>query len=195
MSNENTTTFNGKSHRKTLADQLDRLDGIIDALASGLNETVAEVVKQAVSVAVQQAVEGLVQAVLTNPELLRGLIAKVMPTASTDNEPQSAEPSEPAKPSRLARACNWVRRSCAAFQQKLGKGLTAMRKRLWVVRRFKVQLITALGVGFTAGTAAYFAGPWLAAGVSAMGGIATTLAVQAGLWFRRVLSSSATAQP
>ena len=190
MSNENTTTFNGKSHRKTLADQLDRLDGIIDALANGLNETVAEVVKQAVSVAVQQAVEGLVQAVLTNPELLRGLVTKVMPT-----EPKLEEPSEPAKPSRLARACSWVRRSCAAFQQKLGKGLTTVRKRLWMVRQFKVQLLTALGIGAVVGTGAYFAGPWLAAGVSAVAGIATTLAVQAGLWFRRVLSSPAPASP
>jgi hypothetical protein len=191
MSNENTTTFNGKSHRKTLADQLDRLDGIIDALANGLNETVAEVVKQAVSVAVQQAVEGLVQAVLTNPELLRGLVEKVAPAAA---EPKPEEPSEPAKPSRLARACSWVRRSCAAFQQKLGKGLTSVRKRLWVVRQFKVQLLTALVVGGVAGAGAYFAGPWLAAGVSAAAGFATTLAVQAGLWFRRVLSTSAPAQ-
>jgi hypothetical protein len=194
MSNENTTTFNVKSHRKTLADQLDRLDGIIDALATGLNETVADVVKQAVTVAVQQAVEGLVQAVLTNPELLRGLVTMVMPV-STDNEPQSAEPSEPAKPSRLARTWNWVRSSCAAFQQKIGKGLTAVRKRLWNVRRFKVQLLTAFGVGVVAGTGAYFAGPWLAAGVSAAAGFATTLAVQAGLWFRRVLSRPVPVSP
>ena len=190
MSNENTATFNGKSHRKTLADQLDRLDNIIDALATGLNETVAEVVKQAVTVAVQQAVEGLVQAVLTNPELLRGLMAKAMPT-----EPKPEVPSEPAKPSRLARACSWVRGCCATLRQKLGKGLTSVRKRFWIARRFKVQLLTALGVGAIAGTGAYFAGPWLAAGVSAAAGFATTLAVQAGLWFRRVLSRTVPVQP
>jgi hypothetical protein len=192
MSNENTTTFNGKSHRKTLADQLDRLDGIIDALATGLNETVAEVVKQAVTVAVQQAVEGLVQAVLTNPELLRGLVEKVVPNTS---EQKPEEPSEPAKPSRLARAWSWVRSCCTALREKLGKGLRSVRKRLWMVRQFKVQLLTALGVGFTVGTAAYCARPWLAASVSAVGGIATTLAVQAGLWFRRVLSRPAPVQP
>jgi hypothetical protein len=194
MSNTNTSepSCNGKGQKKTLADQLDRLDGIIDALANGLNETVAEVVKQAVSVAVQQAVEGLVQAVLTNPELLRGLIAKVVPTAS---EPKPEEPSEPAKPSRLARACSWVRSCCAAFQQKLGKGLKAVRRRLWMARRFKVQLLTAMAVGAVAGAGAYFVGPWLAAGVSAAAGFATTLAVQAGLWFRRVLSRTVPVQP
>src|SRR5262245_33149535 len=47
------TTVNGKA-RRSLAEQLDRLDGIIDALAEGLNETVADVVREAVTVAVQQ---------------------------------------------------------------------------------------------------------------------------------------------
>jgi hypothetical protein len=55
------------------------------------------------------------------------------------------------------------------------------------VRQFKVQLLTAVAIGVSAGAAAYFAGPWLAAGVSAVGGFATTLAVQAGLWLRRTL--------
>jgi hypothetical protein len=54
-----------------------------------------------------------------------------------------------------------------------------------------MQLLTALTVGIAAGTAAYFAGPWFAAGVSAAGGFATTLAVQAGLWLRRTFNVSA----
>ena len=53
---------------------------------------------------------------------------------------------------------------------------------------FKSQLLTALGIGLAAGTAVYFAGPWLAA---AFGGFATTLAVQAGLWLRRTFGVSA----
>jgi hypothetical protein len=64
-----------------------------------------------------------------------------------------------------------------------------------MARQFKVQLLTSLGVGVVAGAGAYFAGPWLAAGVSAAAGFATTLAVQAGLWFRRVLSRPALANP
>ena len=56
------------------------------------------------------------------------------------------------------------------------------------------ELLTAMSVGVAAGTVAYFAGPWLAAGVSAVGGFATTLAVHAGLWFRRVLSRPVPAQ-
>jgi hypothetical protein len=53
------------------------------------------------------------------------------------------------------------------------------------VRHFPVPFLTALLIGLSAGTAAYCAGPWLAAGVSAAGGFATALAVQAGLWLRR----------
>ena len=37
---------NGRS-RKSLADQIDRLDQILDGLADGLNEAVASAVKQA----------------------------------------------------------------------------------------------------------------------------------------------------
>ena len=36
-----TTNVNGGAPRKTLASQLDRLDGIIDTLAEGLNGTVS----------------------------------------------------------------------------------------------------------------------------------------------------------
>lgn len=54
-----------------------------------------------------------------------------------------------------------------------------------------MQLPAALAVGMTAGTVAYFAGPWLAAGVSATGGFAMTLAVLAGVWLRRTLGISA----
>jgi hypothetical protein len=51
--------------RKTLASQLDRLDGILDALSDGLNQAVASAVEQAVAAAVKEAVIEVV----TNPEL------------------------------------------------------------------------------------------------------------------------------
>ena len=66
----NTSTSNG-SQRKSLAQQLDRLDNIIDALAEGLNEAVADAVRQAVTVAVQQSVEAVLREVLSRPELLK----------------------------------------------------------------------------------------------------------------------------
>jgi hypothetical protein len=51
--------------RKNLADQIDRLDSILDGLSEGLNEAVTTAVKEAVTTSVQQAIVE----VLTNPEL------------------------------------------------------------------------------------------------------------------------------
>src|ERR1700736_5087285 len=83
-----TTTMNGNV-RKSLAEQIDRLDGILDGLAEGLSGAVADAVRDAVHGAVAVAV----QAGLTNPELRRQLA----PTAET------ARPTAPARPGVVAR--------------------------------------------------------------------------------------------
>jgi hypothetical protein len=57
-----------------------------------------------------------------------------------------------------------------------------------VLRRYKRPLLAATGVGVVLGVAAYFAGPWLAAMASGVGGFMTTLAVQAWRWVRRTLA-------
>jgi hypothetical protein len=59
------TTNNTTRPRKNLADQIDRLDSILDGLSEGLNEAVTTAVKEAVTTGVQQAIVE----VLTNPEL------------------------------------------------------------------------------------------------------------------------------
>ena len=66
------TTTNGQA-RKSLAEQIDRLDAVLDGLADGLNGAVAAAVKEAVGVAVQQAVQAVVREALANPELLARL--------------------------------------------------------------------------------------------------------------------------
>jgi len=164
MTNATTAGFNGKAPRKTLADQLDRLDAIIDALAAGLNETVADVVRQAVTAAVQQALEGLAQAALSNPDLLRRLTEQFAPPAQEGPAPAAVPPARAGWPgrvrgwlsSRLSRACG----ACAAAWRRAGGGLSRVRRWLGTVRRFRVELLTAVGVGTAAGLAAYFAGPW-----------------------------------
>src|SRR5262249_49351399 len=61
--------------RKNLADQINRLDSILDGLSDNLNEAVASAVQQTVAAAVKEAVTtGVTQAiveVLTNPELVQ----------------------------------------------------------------------------------------------------------------------------
>src|SRR2546422_122011 len=53
----NTTTPNGRV-RKSLAEQIDRLDRILDGLADGLNAAVAAAVQEAVRLAVRGALRG-----------------------------------------------------------------------------------------------------------------------------------------
>ena len=86
-----TTTLTNGRQRKSLADQIERLDSILDGLADGLNEAVATAVKE--------AVRAVLTKVLTNPELL----ARLHPV-------QPIAVPEPPRPSRwLARAWDGVR--------------------------------------------------------------------------------------
>src|SRR5262249_56203928 len=68
-----TTTNNTTRPRKNLADQINRLDSLLDGLADNLNEAVASAVQQAVAAAVKEAVTSGVQPAivegLTNPQL------------------------------------------------------------------------------------------------------------------------------
>ena len=66
-----TTSTNGRA-RKSLAEQIDRLDSILDGLAENLNDAVATAavagVKDVVTVAVQEAVHAALVEVLSNAE-------------------------------------------------------------------------------------------------------------------------------
>src|ERR1700692_4536221 len=76
-----TATMNthGQTIRKSLADQIDRLDQILDGLAEGINETMTAAWQDAVKDAVQVAVAE----VLTNAELQKCLRGNLV----SDNEP------------------------------------------------------------------------------------------------------------
>ena len=126
-----TTTLTNGRQRKSLADQIERLDSILDGLSDGLNEAVAAAVKE--------AVRAVLTEVLTNPELL----ARLHPV-------QAIAVPEPARPSRwLARAWDGARLRAsvhgradrrlpglgwAGVQQRLGK---AGRSRPWAPRPFR----------------------------------------------------------
>jgi hypothetical protein len=80
------TTNTNSRVRKSLADQIDRLDQILDGLAEGLDEAVAAAVQEAVGAAVTETVTAAVQAavieVLTNPDLLKRLRPHATPAPS-----------------------------------------------------------------------------------------------------------------
>jgi len=93
----------------------------------------------------------------------------------------------------LRRLGSWVgsglRTLCHACGNRLRKAresVAAAWTRLQGVRRFKSQFLIALAIGTLLGVTAYFAAPWLAAAASGLGGFATTVLVQLGLWLRRM---------
>src|SRR5262249_48930302 len=110
-----TTQTDGRV-RKSLAEQIDRLDGILDGLSEALNESVAAAVQEAVGLAVREAVRGVIKEVLTNPDFLAAPRAAVPPAGAANARPQPAVPAEPARPGLLSRAvggvCGWVK-GCA----------------------------------------------------------------------------------
>ena len=182
--------------RKNLASQLDRLDGILDGLADGLGEAVVTAVKEAVGLAVQEAVRAVLTEVLTNPDLLdklRGTGAPAAPVMEAAVAPAPVEPLRTRLARGLSRLSSWVGSGLRTVGQACGNTLRkahassrAAWTRLQAVRRFRAQFLTALAIGVVLGVAAYCAAPWLAAAASGVGGFATTVLVQAGLWMRRV---------
>jgi hypothetical protein len=170
-----TTSANGRSERKSLAGQLDRLDTILDGLADGLNEAVATAVKEAVVVAVEAAVREL----LASAELQRRLRAE---PSSKKGFVRRAASVLCAGLVSVAKGC-W---SCAStlfghFRAKTTEAVSAMQegrvvllgrvrrcmtafaRQVWLgwfvaaglVRRFRKPLLVAAVAGTTLGVACY----------------------------------------
>ena len=172
MSNTSVAGADGKARRKTLSDQLDRLDGVIDDLSDGLDQAVAHVVQQAVTTAVQQAIEGLMQTVLNNPELLRNLAAQLGP-------PAPAAPIAPAEAPLPGGAAGPVQGKASVPPRRAGGALAAVRRRAGALldgvrgRPGLARLpLIVLAVGGAAVAVAYLAGPWLAAAAGCLAGLA-----------------------
>jgi hypothetical protein len=204
-----TTTMmqNGKL-RKSLAEQIDRLDTILDGLADALNEAVADAVKGAVTLAVQQAVQGVLTEVLANPEVLDKLRAAVLPAVPPVPSLAPPAPPTPASAARgtsgrrvqdlcgtvkrwTSAAWDHVRSASAAVAGKAGAAAGKVRGYWRTARYFRAPVVAGLAVGTVAGVVAYFGGPYLAAAAGWLAGFTTTLSVQAGIWLRRLLLSTA----
>lgn len=113
------TTSNGQP-RKTLASQLDRLDGILD----GLDAALAGAVQEAVGQAVKQAVQAVLTEVLTN----RDLQEQLRPV-STDTGAAEPNPQHPSLPQRLVQAAakglRWTVQTVRKAGRRLGLALLA----------------------------------------------------------------------
>src|SRR5262249_56763435 len=101
-----TTMTNGRA-RKTLSDQLDRLDSILDGLSEALSESVAAAVKEATAQAVQQAVQATLTELLTSPELLSLISGARAPAPIAEPSPVPVASFAPSLRGRLGYALSW----------------------------------------------------------------------------------------
>jgi hypothetical protein len=186
------STANGEQ-RKTLASQLDRLDGILDALSDGLNQAVAQAVQEAVGLAVREAVQAVLREALANPDLLALLQAAHMAPGSVGAATPAARPvPEPGLRQRLGRGWAWLTgrlaaavAACGAGLRRVGGCVGAAWARVRPLGRYAGPLAVALGTGTVAGLGAYWAGPWLAAAWAWLGWFLAALAVQVrAAWHR-----------
>ena len=188
-----TTITNGRV-RKSLAEQIDRLDSILDGLADNLNDAVVTAVKEAVTLAVREAVRGVLTEVLMNPELLEHLRGTMAPPAPVCAQPATAAAIR--KPGLQERLGQLRERTKARIHSVLkacrskGRQIKVLTAKLLVpcqaLRHFKWQFLTALGIGGLVGVAAFFAGPYVAAAAGWLVGFGTALAVQAGGYLKRM---------
>jgi hypothetical protein len=205
-----TTTLN--AGRKTLASQLDRLDTIIDGLVDNLHEAVAiataNVVKETLTVVVQQAVHSALVEVLTNAEVQKRLASQTV----------SVQPSVPLV-IRLAtkvRSCwSWLKSTakgaCSRVKQmvsslsaiaggkvqKASQHVVQQAKMCWMwtialaalAKRFRLQLLVAVGIGVLVGAVCYMGGREIASFGCGLAGFVGSLATDAVDRVRRMYSS------
>src|SRR5215475_9251844 len=195
-----TTTLNN-GVRKTLASQLDRLDTILDGLAENLNEVVAMAaansVKEIVNVAVQEAVRAALVELLTNSEMQKRLI-DVQPTPTMIHLREKARSCwswivRAAKGTwtKIVMASNKVKSMGSLLVKVASTKVQQARKEIvrsirsgWMLmntlaalaKRFRKQLVVAIGVGVLVGMICYFAGREIASIGCGLSGFVGTLA-------------------
>ncbi len=206
-----TLNANGRSERKSLASQLDRLDRILDGLADGLNEAVAAAVKEAVIAAVEAAVCEL----LASAELQRRLHPQPVDRPGLVRRAAAALGCGLVGAAKLCWA--WVTAltgrgrekvvtAVAALREghdvlagRVRRGLSAFARQVWLAgfvarslaRRFRRVLLVAVLSGLVVGLGCYLAGPAVASAVSGLAGFIGTLAAGLLARLRRVLRRAA----
>jgi hypothetical protein len=177
---------NGRPPRKLLADQIDRLDQILDGLADGLNDAIADACREGT----RQAVKVAIIEITTNPDL-RALVGG-------NTVPAPAGPA-PTRPSFWAKLKARVAAARAAVVGSVALVVTEAADRCRATREAVASTVRAIGsawqlkrivliglaVGLATAVAAYLAPHALSAAAAGVGGAVTAVAVQAAAWLRR----------
>jgi hypothetical protein len=176
--------------RKSLGDQIDRLDAMLNGLAEGLSDAVARAVKDAVGAAVNEAVQVVLREALTSPELLVRLQGAA-PAAAAAPAPAAYPPAgavakEGGPPSRWATAWKapaaWLGAAGSRSVRRLGQArrwAAGAWARVRALGPYKYRLLAVAGVGVAVGAAACLAGPRLAAMAGPVSRLAANLGLQA----------------
>jgi hypothetical protein len=195
MSTMTIPNANGRK-RPNLGEQINRLDTMLDGLSEALNDAVADAVKAAVG----DAVQTVLTEVLTNPEIR----AKLYPPVPSAPPPPAAERITLRQ--RLDKLFGRVRSFLGGLRRACAEKITTAKTLIshdwrctidhvvsvWrLLRPFKYQIFLALGIGVTIGVGVWYGGPWIGAVASGIGGFATALSVQAGLWVRKLFAGDA----
>ncbi len=183
-------TLNARTARKSLADQIDRLDTILDGLAEALNESVADAVKDVIAETVRQAVHAAVTEVLSSPDLLRATLEKHAPPPANPMPPPQTQPKPPTLKENVARignrlcekvkqAASLARKSLNAAARRAGTALAvaplvlrAVAQKVW---DFRKPCAVAVGVGVAFGAVCFLGGQLFSSIANGASGAAITL--------------------
>jgi hypothetical protein len=187
-----TINTNAKPPRKQLSDQLDRLDGILDALSEGLNGAVADAAREGTRLAVRDAIVEI----MTDPTLR----TRLHDASAPEPAPSAAEPTaSPQKPGFWARLKATAGQAVAAVGHAAGQVVDSTVRgvrqaaaaaaegvrALQGLGSLKTLALVGLGVGVTVGVASFLAPHAVAATVSGVSSAVAAAAVQVGAWTRR----------
>jgi hypothetical protein len=180
-----TTTDNDKPRRKQLSDQLDRLDGIIDALGEGLNEAVADAAREGTRLALKDAIVEI----MTDATLRASLHQATAPEPA-DEPPLKQEAGFWARlKAGAGRVVQSVRHMAAKAVTRVQRGVKAVVlgtvAAARAVGRLGAWKTLALGAGIAVAAVGFVVPGAVAAGLRAIGGAAAAAAVQVGAWARR----------
>jgi hypothetical protein len=175
-----TTNPNGRT-RKSLGEQIDRLDAILDGLSDALTEAVAAAVSEAAGRAVREAVQAVLAEALTYPAVQEQALPADAPPASPKASPSVLRP--------LARLATWLGARARSCVQACLAGLCwardlAVRLSFLAGGRLRAALLAA---GAVAAGVAHSVRARLAHLMGRLSGWAMGLAATAGPALRRLM--------
>jgi hypothetical protein len=195
--------------RRTLAEEIDRLDRLLDGLADGLNEAVASAVKQAVGPAARTAVrEALHDAGIAPAPAPRVAAARQARPAGAGEPGEVREARRRAWPwlvalgqllgaawERAEALARTARDGLTAAGQQVRRGGAVARAGLRLAGRFRLRVLAALGLGLAAGLAAFLGGPLPAGLAAGLGCFALALLLLLGPAWRRAQAAGPVPAP